>query len=172
MRSVVLGAGISIDGYIARLDGSVDWLTPDPDYDFGAFFQTIDVAIMGRKTYDVFKTGPSLNMETYVYSRTQSAGRRDGVEFTTVSPSALVKELKAKPGKNIWLAGGGEMAREFLKEDLVDQIDLGIKPVLLGEGIPLFPPGFPQRNLKLASQKTYQSGMVTISYARQTYRIG
>lgn len=166
MRKVVLGAGMSLDGYIARLDGSVDWLKPDPEYDFGAFFKTIDAAIMGRKTYDVFKQGPQLNMDTYVYSREQPAGRRDGVEFTSMDPSDLVRVLKAGQGKNIWLAGGGEMAREFLKADLVDQIDLGLVPVLLGEGIPLFPAGFPQREFKLASQQAYKSGMLALSYSR------
>src|SRR5215469_7201493 len=107
MRNVVLGAGISMDGYIARPDGSVDWLKPDPEYDFSAFFKTIDVAIMGRKTYDVFKQGPRLNFETYVYSRAIPAGKNDSVEFTSVAPSDLVKLLKSAPGKNIWLAGGG-----------------------------------------------------------------
>ncbi len=155
-----------MDGYIARPDGSVDWLKPDPEHDFSAFFKTVDVAIMGRKTYDVFKQGPSLNLETYVYSRTLPAGKTDGVEFTNVAPADLVKLLKSAPGKNIWLAGGGEIAREFLREDLVDQIELGLVPVLLGEGIPLFPPGFPQRTFKLASQQNYRSGMLAISYTR------
>lgn len=166
MRKVVLSAGISLDGYIARRDGSVDWLVPDPEYDFSAFFKTIDVAIMGRKTYDVFKKGPSLNMETYVFSRAAPAGMRDGVEFVSGSGAGLINELKSKPGKNIWLAGGGELAREFFKEDLVDQIDLGVLPVLLGEGIPLFPTEFPQRNFKLASHRSYPNGLLAISYAR------
>lgn len=166
MRNVVLGVGVSLDGYIARRDGSVDWLKPDPEYDFMAFFRTIDVAIMGRKAYDVFKQGPQLGIETYVYSRLVPAGTHDGAEFTNSAPSDLVKLLKTAPGKNIWLAGGGQIAHEFLKHDLVDQIDLGMVPVLLGDGVPLFPPGFPQRSFQLASQRRYASGMLALSYAR------
>src|ERR1700735_3837225 len=101
MRNVVLSAGISLDGYIARRDGSVDWLTPDPALDFSVFCNAVDVAIMGRKTRDVFKKGPPLNMETYVFSRTEPAGRREGVEFMSGSGAALVRDLKAKPGKHI-----------------------------------------------------------------------
>lgn len=165
MRQLVLGAGVSIDGYIARPDGSTDWLKPDPEYDFTAFFKTVDAAIMGRKTWDVFRNGPPLNMPTYVYTRSLPAGVRDGIEFGCAAWSE-VREMKARPGKNIWLAGGGEIAREFLKEDLVDRIDLGIIPVLLGEGIALFPPGFPQRNWKLASQRSYKNGMLAVSYVK------
>lgn len=166
MRNVVLSAGISLDGYIARRDGSIDWLTPDPALDFSVFFNAVDVAIMGRKTYDVFKKGPPLKMETYVFSRTEPAGRRDGVEFMSGSATSLVRNLKARQGKHIWLAGGGELALDFLKEDLVDQIDLGVIPVLLGEGIPLFLSGFPQRNFKLAGQRAFKNGMLTVSYTR------
>lgn len=165
MRSVVLAAGMSLDGYIARTDGSVDWLKPDPDHDFNAFYQTIDTAIMGRKTWDIFKKGPSLNMPIYVYSRTVPAGRQEGAEFGSATADE-VRELKSRPGRNIWLAGGGEVARLFLKDDLVDRIELGIVPVLLGEGIPLFPPGFPQRNFKLVSQKTYKSGTLAVAYIK------
>jgi dihydrofolate reductase len=167
MRKIVLAAGISMDGYIARKDGTFDWLTPDPDHDrdFTAFFSTIDAVIMGRKTWVEFKKGPSLNMPTYVYSRSEPPGARDGVEFGSASADE-VREMKSRPGKNIWLAGGGEMAREFLKQDLIDQIDIAIIPVLLGDGIPLFPPGFPQRNFKVASQRTTKTGRIAITYSR------
>jgi dihydrofolate reductase len=62
--------------------------------------------------------------------------------------------------------GGGELARDFLKEDLVDELYLGIVPVLLGEGIPLFPPGFPQRNFALTENKTFSKGLITLKYKR------
>jgi dihydrofolate reductase len=94
-RKVVLGLGISLDGYIARPDGAVDFLFKPKDYSMAPFFASIDTAIMGRRTWD-----------------------------------AAVK------------MGGGELACEFLKADLVDELYLGVVPVLLGNGIPLFPPGF------------------------------
>lgn len=75
-------------------------------------------------------------------------------------------ELRKHSGKNIWLMGGGELARDFLKEDLVDELYIGIVPVLLGEGIPLFPSGFPQREFSLLENKTFSKGLIALSYAR------
>jgi dihydrofolate reductase len=68
------------------------------------------------------------------------------------------------------MMGGGELAREFLKADLLDEIYLGIVPVLLGEGIPLFPNGFPQRDFSLIENKTFSKGMIALKYARAKKR--
>jgi dihydrofolate reductase len=167
MRKVILGLGISLDGCIARLNGAVDFLFMPKDYSMRPFFATIDTAIMGRKTLDAAK-GAALggSMATYVFSRSKPAGERDGVTFVDQSPESLVRELRKKPGKNIWLMGGGELAREFLKADLVDELYLGVVPVLLGEGIPLFPNGFPQREFLLLENKSYSKGLITLKYER------
>ena len=77
-----------------------------------------------------------------------------------------MSKLRKHPGKNIWLMGGGELARDFLKADLVDELYIGMVPVLLGEGIPLFPSGFPQRNFSLIENKTYSKGMIALRYQR------
>ena len=172
MRNIVLGVGISIDGYIARPDGAVDFLFMPKDYSMMPFFATIDTMVMGRKTLDaaVRMGGGSLGgsgTETYVFSRTLPPGARDGVVFVNRQPEELVRELRARRGKNIWLMGGGELAREFLKADLVDEIELGIVPVLLGEGIPLFPQGFPQRDFSLVENKSYSQGLVSLKYKRR-----
>ena len=82
-------------------------------------------------------------IKTYVLSRTLPPGEREGKIFVNVSPEALVEEIRQRKGKDIWLMGGGEIARDFLKADLVDELHLGVVPVLLGEGLPLFPSGFP-----------------------------
>lgn len=81
-------------------------------------------------------------------------------------PRVLIEELRKKKGKNIWLIGGGELTREFLKEDLVDELYLAIVPVLIGEGIPLFATGFPQREFTLNLSKTYSGGLITLRYLR------
>src|SRR5208283_1122674 len=115
-------------------------------------------AIGGRKTYaSPSKRGGPFGdaVVSYVFSRTLPTGRRDGVTVTRKPPSALVGEIRRRPGKNIWLMGGGELAREFLQADLVDELFLGVVPVLLGEGIPLFPAGFPQRGFALIETKNY-----------------
>lgn len=172
MRKVVLGLGISLDGYIARLDGSVDFLFMPKDYSMGPFFATIDCAIMGRKTYEAgLKMGGSGSfgryaMTFYVLARSLPPGNRDGVIFTNQTPEALVAEIRKRPGKNIWLMGGGEIAREFLRADLVDEIYLGVVPVLLGEGLPLFPAGFPQREFALLENKSFSKGLIALKYKR------
>lgn len=172
MRSVILGLGISLDGYIARLNGDMDFLFMPKDYSMASFFATIDIAIMGRKTFDVaMRMGggegfAGSSMKSYVLSRSKPPGERDGVEFVDQSPSTLIAEIRKRPGKNIWLMGGGELAREFLKEDLVDELYIGIVPVLLGEGIPLFPSGFPQREFAVVENKTYSRGMIALKYKR------
>ena len=171
MRKIVLGLGISMDGYIARPDGTLDFLFMPKDYSMAPFFATVDTALMGRKTLDAaLKMGggsfSGSSMATYVFSRTLPAGKRDGVVFSHQSPTALVRQLPKSKGKNIWLMGGGELARDFLKADLVDELYIGMVPVLIGEGIPLFPPGFPQREFSLVENKTYSKGLIALKYKR------
>ena len=89
------------------------------------------------------------------------------MRFVNESPAKFVEGLRKKPGKDIWHMGGGELAREFLRADLVDEIRLGIMPVLLGEGIPLFPSGFPQREFSLTECRSYSKGMVSLVYQRR-----
>lgn len=175
MREIVYRCAISVDGYIARPDGGLDWLTPEPSYDMGAFFKTIDVGIMGRKTYEAgVKAGGETQLKAggidyYVFSRTEPPGKRRFVEWVNETPRTFVEALRAKPGKSIWLVGGGELARTFLEEDLIDRIDIGIKPVLLGAGIPMFPAGFPERKFELIESRSYPKGLVTASYRRSSY---
>jgi dihydrofolate reductase len=171
MRKIVLGLGISLDGYIARPDGAVDFLFMPKDYSMAPFFATIDTAIMGRKTLDAaLKMGggsfAGSSMATYVFSQSKPPGERDGLTFVNESPATFVSKLRKRPGKDIWLMGGGELAREFLKADLIDELYIGMVPVLLGEGIPLFPSGFPQRDFSLIENKTYSQGMIALKYKR------
>ena len=172
MRRIIYGVGTSLDGYIARLDGSLDFLHLRPsNYSMGSFFKTIDVGLMGRKTYEVGvrMSGGKFNshgLRCYIFSRSLPEGERDGAIFVREEPERFVEELRKKEGKGIWLAGGGELAREFLKEDLVDELYLGIVPVLVGEGIPLFAPGFPQREFTLTESKTYSGSLSALRYER------
>lgn len=171
MRNVVLSLGISLDGYIARPDGAVDFLFRPKDYSMAQSFATVDTAIMGRKTFEAgLKMGggslPRSNMTMYVFSRSKPPGERDGVVFVNHPPAAFVRKLRKNPGKDIWLMGGGELARTFLQEDLVDRLCLAIVPTLLGEGIPLFPAGFPQRAFTLLENKTYSKGLISLTYER------
>ena len=174
MRKVILGAGITLDGCIARPDGAIDYLrmTKEGAQDFERFFATIDTIVMGRKTLEaaIDLGGGSykspIAAPTYVFSRTQPAGQRDGVIFTKQSPAAWLKKIRARPGKHIFHMGGGQLAQSFLKADLIDELFLGIVPILLGRGIPFFPAGFPQRNFTLVENKTYSLSQISLTYRR------
>jgi dihydrofolate reductase len=93
-------------------------------------------------------------------------GERDGAIFVREEPKRFVEELRKNKGKDIWLAGGGELTREFLKQDLVDELHLGIVPVLVGEGLPSFAPGFPQREFTLLESNAYSGGLIALKYGR------
>jgi len=165
MRKIILGLGISLDGYIARKNGAVDWLSMDWDYDWTAFFKTIDTVLMGRKSWEVAlamtppdkrNRNPYGAMETYVFSNTLKTSGINGVEIVSGDLKKFVENLKAKDGKNIWLSGGGDLAKSFLNENLVDEIHLGIMPHLLGSGLPLFLELSREVPLRLISCKTYK----------------
>ena len=137
----------------------------------GPFFKTIDVGLMGRKTYEagVRMSGgkfESHGLRCYIFSRSLPEGERNGAVFVREEPKRFVEELRKKKGKDVWLMGGGELTREFLKEDLVDELYLGTVPVLIGEGIPLFAAGFPQREFMLTESKTYSGGLIALKYER------
>lgn len=176
-RKVILGLGISLDGYIARPDGAVDFLFMPKDYgpEWTKFMRGIDTAIMGRKTYEVGKklSGgkiDTMGLKTYVMSKTLPAGEREGLIFTRSSAKELVREIRKTPGKDIWMMGGGESARVFLDEDLIDAMYLGVIPTLIGEGIPLFPPGYPERTFTLVENKAFSRGMIALKYERARKR--
>src|SRR5262249_46162419 len=155
MRKVMLGAGISLDGFIARQDGEIDFLRPPKGYSMAAFFATVGAVAFGRKTFDeaVKRSGGSyrspMKIPTYVFSRSQTPGESGEVIFINQAPAAFVETMRRQDGKNIFVMGGGELARSFLQDDVVDELYLGVYPVLIGGGIPLFPPGFAQREFKL-----------------------
>jgi dihydrofolate reductase len=174
-RKVILGFGISIDGYIARRNGAIDYLVIDKEGEalMADFFAKIDTTIMGRKTAaataKLRKSGEIPEMpgiSTYVVSRRWKPGNHHGFEVVSGSLTAFVRRLKRRKGKDIYLGGGGQLCRSFLQEDLVDELFIGVGPVLLGDGIPGFPGKFPQRDFKLTECKSYSNGSVGLRYER------
>jgi dihydrofolate reductase len=179
-RKIILGFGISLDGYIARRNGAMDFLAIDEEGEalMADFFAKIDTTIMGRKTAEGWvkmrKSGEipdTPGMSNYVVSQRWKAGKRDGFEVVSGSLRALVKKLKRRKGKDIYLGGGGQLCRSFLQEDLVDELYIGVGPVLLGDGIPGFPGKFPQRDFKLTECKSYSNGSVGLRYERMRTKI-
>lgn len=135
------------------------------------FFANIDTTIMGRKTAAVAAEMPDMpGITNYVISRRWKPGKREGFEVVSGSLTAFVRKLKRRPGKDIYLGGGGQLCRSFLKEDLVDELYIGVSPVLLGDGIPGFPAKFPRRDFKLTECKSYSNGSVGLRYTRRYNR--
>ena len=166
---------MSLDGYIARRNGDLDFLVIDKEGEsvMADFFSRIDTTIMGRKTAATWvkmrKSGEipeTPGMATYVVSRRWKPGKREGFEVVNGSLTALVRKLRRRSGKDIYLGGGGELARGFLEQDLVDVLFFGVGPVLLGDGVPGFPAKFPQRDFLLTECKAYSNGSVGLRYQR------
>ncbi|HEY3132018.1 MAG TPA: dihydrofolate reductase family protein [Acidobacteriota bacterium] len=160
---------VSLDGFIAGPNGEYDWIVMDPAIDFAAIYKQFDTAVMGRKTYDVLTAqgghGAIPGLEVVVFSRTLPAAAYRGVRIFNDDPREIVAALKAKPGRDIWLYGGGNLFRSLLDAGLVDTVEVAVVPVLLGAGIPLLPPGATTK-LVLADQKTLPvSGIVALSYS-------
>ena len=179
-RKVILGFGISLDGYIARRDGAMDYLVIDKEGEalMAEFFANIDTTIMGRKTAAAMEKmresgeiPDTPGMTNYVISRRWKTGNRKWFEVVGGSLTTFVRKLKRRPGKDIYLGGGGELCRSFLKDDLVDELYIGVSPVLLGDGIPAFPAKFPQRDFKLTECKSYSNGSVGLRYERVREKI-
>ena len=179
MPEVILYIAASVDGYIARPDGAVDWLPPPPepgagpaeDYGYSAFIAGVGVALMGRATYEQIRSFggdyPYPGIEGYVFSRTRAGQRDEYARFVDGRDiPGLIARLQGAQDKNIWLVGGGQLIREFLRLDLIDRIELFLMPLLLGAGIPLFPPATPQRNLHLAGGQTHPNGIAQLTYRR------
>lgn len=160
---------VSLDGFIAGPNGEYDWIVMDPAIDFTALFKEFDTAVMGRKTYEMMTAqgghGAMPGLDVLVFSRTLKAASYRGVRIFNDDPAAIVSSLKAKPGRDIWLFGGGSLFRSLLDAGVVDTVEVAVMPVLLGAGIPLLPPGA-ATTLVLAHQKILPvSGIVVLSYS-------
>ncbi|MCJ7715583.1 MAG: dihydrofolate reductase family protein [Anaerolineales bacterium] len=165
----------SIDGYIARLDGDVNWLNEaensggQEDYGYKEFSNSVDCMVMGRKSYEMvlsFLVWPYEGKRVIVLSKSlkdipeESIGK---IELYSGEPKQLVNKLKDKGCKHLYIDGGKKI-QSFLKEDLITDITITKIPILLGEGIPLF--GKTGRDIKLkhVKTKTYKNGFIQSTY--------
>lgn len=167
MRRLRYQVAASLDGYIAAPDGGFDWIVADPDIDFAALIAQFDTAVMGRKTFETTQqSGHIPGLEVVVFSRTLRPADHPSVSIVETDPVGHVRSLKAKPGKDIWLFGGGELFRTLLEADLVDTVEPAIIPVLLGGGVPMLPPPAARTRLSLTSHRLYpKAGIVLLEYA-------
>lgn len=167
MRLLRYNVAASLDGYIAGPSGDYDWIVQDDSINFGALFAEFDLFVMGRKTHEVLRAqgdgDPTLPYKVIVASRTLVAVDRPDVEIVTGDIAGRVAELKAESGKDIWLFGGGTLARSLFDAGLVDTVEVAVMPILLGEGVSLLPaPG--RVRLALQSALSTPGGIQMLKY--------
>ena len=183
MRTVTYGGAVSLDGFLAGIDGAIDWLHFSKDVQdvMTKYWKDVDTILMGRKTYDfaIFSgreasTGKRRTkkkppnepaVRTYVFSRTLQSIDKPGVELIKGDAVEFVRGLKRQPGKEICLMSGGELAQSLLAAGLVDRIGLNIHPILLGSGIPTFR-GLEHRvKLMIEECRPLEGGCVLVNYS-------
>jgi dihydrofolate reductase len=175
-RRIIAYIATSADGYIARPDGDVEWLNRRArlDYGMGAFYKTIDTILWGRKTYDWLlayykakgrKRGLfDRKVGNYVFSRQPPKSAPPGVEFVSEPVRTFARRLRARPGKHIWMMGGGGLIASFLDAGELDEFDIHVIPVLIGKGIPLIAPRHRDIGLRLRACRKYPDGVVRLRY--------
>lgn len=171
MRKVIFGGAISLDNFIARQDGAVDWLlwSKEVNQIMKDMWQSIDTIVMGRKTYEVAQRmgggGNHPGVKTYVFSRTIKKRNSKAVTFVAEEAATVVRRLKEdEEGKDIYVMGGGVLAQSLFEADLIDEIGFNIQPVLLGSGVPLFYEMSRQIDLELKECRQLSKGCVYLTY--------
>ena len=170
MREIIYSVAMSLDGYIAGPNGEADWLFMDPEIDFASMMGRFDTLLMGRGTFETaLAMGGDLSMpgmSTYVVSRTLRQEDHPGLTIIKEDLGEAVSRLREGTGKDIWLFGGGSLFRSLLDLGMVDTIEVGVIPILLGGGIPLLPERSQRTILRLVSSRIYEAtGTVMLEYA-------
>jgi dihydrofolate reductase len=171
-RKVILFIATSLDGYIAKENGDINWLNNiqgEGDNGFAEFYNTIDTVVMGKTTYDhvltLVEDFPHSDRKCYVFSNSK-AGNDKYVEFVKGDVVRFKRNLQHENGSNIWLVGGAGLLDQFLKENLIDEFIITVAPIILGNGIPLFKKDSPEFILSLNSFRRFGE-FVQLHYARK-----
>ncbi len=170
-RKVVLYIAMSADGYIAKKDGGLEWLSgvekPGEDYGYSDFINTVDTVIMGRKTYDKVMTFgidfPHKDRKCYVWSQSRD-GSDENVTYYSGALAELIGRLKDENGKDIFIDGGATLVQQLMKDNLIDRYIISLIPVFLGGGIPLFGESGIEKKLALQQVTDFSTGLVQLRY--------
>jgi len=160
----------SLDGFIARRDGGIDWLsiveTPGEDYGYARFFAAVDALVLGRGTYDTVRGFPAwpYGDKRCVVLAHNPPETQHGETFHAGPPAPLLERLHTEGVRRVYVDGGA-VIRQFLSDGLIDDITLSIIPVILGDGIRLFDGGGPGRRLRMQASQAFASGLVQLTYA-------
>ena len=176
MGKVVLYISLSLDGYIADMDGGVDWLGGEDadcqgDYGYGEFWSSVGAVVMGRRTYRQVRwelspeAWPYEGKVVYVLTHQAEADAPEGVRFISGPSAQLLRQLREQTNGTVWVCGGADVVEQCLPE--IEEFHLTVMPVLLGDGIPLFRPGRERIPLTLAALRR-ENGVVDCVYTRRT----
>ncbi|HSJ13011.1 MAG TPA: dihydrofolate reductase family protein [Longimicrobiales bacterium] len=168
MRRIRYQVACSLDGYIAGPKDEIDWIVMDPEIDFGAIMAQFDTLLMGRRTYETLPGGAGGfgRMRILVFSRTLRPEEHPGVTIVSDDIVPTLERLRAEPGRDIWLFGGGALFRTLYALDQVDTIEPAVVPVVLGGGLPMLPTPADRKRLQLTNHRVYaSSGIVLLEYA-------
>ena len=168
---IVYSAGVSLDGFIADVNGGVDWLhaamVKGESYGLDTFMKSIDAVLMGSRTYEKsleLGAGFGGKTPTWVFSHRPLEMKGKRLTRTAEGPAVIAAELSKRGIKRAWLMGGGKLASSFLAAGLIDEISLGLMPVILGAGIPLFDGGIAPTHLTLVERKDYKGGALGLTF--------
>ena len=171
MLRVTLYIAASLDGFIARPDGRIDWLStvevPGEDYGYSAFLETTDVILMGRVTYEqvlTFGEWPYADKKTVVFTHGGSPSPRSDVVFTQAPVDAVLADLERSGYQHAWLVGGGKLIQQFWQAGRIDGWQISWIPLLIGEGLPLFPAPGREMRLRCIRAQAFDSGLVQTIY--------
>jgi dihydrofolate reductase len=175
-RRIVVHIGTSADGFIARPDGDLEWLTnrpvPKGFYGMNDFMKSVDAKLLGRKTYETsVKLGAKFDdgSQFYVFSRRRPRGAVPaGVKFVSEPIGPFADQLRGQKGKNIWMMGGGGLIASFLDAGAIDDFVITVVPVFIGKGIPLIAPKHRHIPLRLMSSTPFSDGVVQLHYRVKT----
>jgi dihydrofolate reductase len=174
MTKTILYIATSLDGFVARKNDDISWLFPynEVDYRFDEFFSHIGAIIQGRRTYDIEVQHGWVTphpVPTFVLSHDipEKTPKRSDVVFTHEDIAEVLKKAKKRTDKHIWIEGGANVAQQFLRRELIDEIVLSYVPAILGDGVRLFDNIEKQIDLSLIDVKRFDKGLVQLIYARK-----
>jgi len=171
MRKIILFIATSLDGYIARENGSIDWLFSDQDYGYSNFMQRIDNLLIGGKTFRQmlsFNDNSTSHLRNFVFTRSPQTDVPDYFTLVNRDIAGFTEKLKnEKQGRDIWLVGGAEIISQLLSHLLIDEFIISIHPIILGRGIPLFRDIGASHTFQMVRCQRYSTGLVQVVYRKQ-----
>ncbi len=163
MRKIVASFAASLDGYIEDAHGGYDWILIDPEIDFEKMFARFDTMFFGRKSYERFHEHARPGTKCFVFSSTLK-DVKPGFELITEDIPSRVDTIRQLEGKDIFVFGGPSLLTSLLDLELVDEIEVNIVPVLLGQGKPMVEALHQRVSLDLIKHQVFSNGSVTFTY--------